>query len=252
MNLLSYLLILPLLLFTSCSRERKHAAANGDYQEAPAEKEAAVLPTPDGDTIPAAVPIYDRGKKVSLDSLPQPKIIRAGLPKTFPAHPNIHAAGTPKVVPVPRKLTVITPGEEGVPLPQAFDAEKKVLPARYPKPLPALPPRIKDGARYDLQYLNMDQGLQGGKFTEMIEGHRGHLWIGTVGDGVSCYDGASFWQYTENEGLPNNYVWSVFEDSRGNLWFGQSSGMASRFDGRSFTHYKIGGFVRAMVSDSRY
>lgn len=182
MNLLLFLI--SLLLLTSCSREKKANATAGGYQEANVEKGPFALPGPDGDTIPVSIPIYARGKRISPDSLPTPKIIKAGTPKTVPAHPNIHSAGTPRVVPVPEKLTVITPGEEGVPPPQTFNAESKVLPALHPKPLPAMPPRIKDGAGYDLQYLNMDQGLQGGKFTEMIEGRRGPLWIGTVGDGV--------------------------------------------------------------------
>ena len=201
------------------------------------------------DTIPTTVPA--KGKWIHPDSIPKPIVIRTGKPKIVPAHPNVHPIGKPKIVPVPEELPVFTPGEGDSPLPHTPEVKITVVPARHPQPTPALPPRMKQNAAYDIQYLNVDQGLAVVNMIAMIEDRRGHFWIGTVGDGVNCFDGVSFRQYTETQGLANNYVWSIFEDSKGNIWFGHSSGLASCFDGRNFTHYKIGGFVRSILEDKR-
>jgi signal transduction histidine kinase/streptogramin lyase len=65
----------------------------------------------------------------------------------------------------------------------------------------------------------------------------GNLWFGTLGAGVSRYDGKSFTNFTTSQGLANNTVWSITEDRSGNLWFGTHGGGVSRYDGRSFTTF---------------
>ncbi len=64
----------------------------------------------------------------------------------------------------------------------------------------------------------------------------GNLWFGTTGEGVYCYDGKSFVNFTEKEGLSNNNVLSIIEDKAGNIWFGTSSGVC-RYHGKSFTSF---------------
>ncbi|SMC42334.1 ligand-binding sensor domain-containing protein [Moheibacter sediminis] len=59
----------------------------------------------------------------------------------------------------------------------------------------------------------------------------GNLWFGTTGEGVYRYDGKEFTQFTEEDGLSNNKVWSILEDSLGNIWFGTDDGI-SRYDGK--------------------
>ncbi|NQV52088.1 MAG: hypothetical protein HQ500_02845 [Flavobacteriales bacterium] len=67
--------------------------------------------------------------------------------------------------------------------------------------------------------------------------HQGNLWFGTIGGGVSKYDGQHFTTYTTNQGLGNNYVFSIAEDKDGNFWFGTDGGGVSKYDGQSFTTY---------------
>ena len=61
----------------------------------------------------------------------------------------------------------------------------------------------------------------------ILEDSHGNLWFGTWhnhGGGVSMYNGETFTNFTEKEGLSNNNVRSILEDSHGNLWFGTEGG----------------------------
>jgi ligand-binding sensor domain-containing protein/signal transduction histidine kinase len=73
-------------------------------------------------------------------------------------------------------------------------------------------------------------------FFSMLD-KRGNIWFGTIGGGVSRYDGKSFTNFTSAQGLANNSVTSIAEDKSGNLWFGTEGGGVSRYDGKSFTNY---------------
>ncbi len=44
--------------------------------------------------------------------------------------------------------------------------------------------------------------------------------------GVSVYNGGTFQNFSIDDGLPSNRVWSVFEDSGGKLWFATDAGAA--------------------------
>ncbi|MCP4216157.1 MAG: hypothetical protein GY765_16025, partial [bacterium] len=73
--------------------------------------------------------------------------------------------------------------------------------AKQPAPVPAQPPRYKDAAIYDIQYLDVDQGLPSSYIYFTYEDKSGNLWFGTYGGGVSRYDGKSFTSFTEKDGL---------------------------------------------------
>lgn len=64
-----------------------------------------------------------------------------------------------------------------------------------------------------------------------LQDKAGNLWFGTTGEGVYCYDGKSFSQFTVKDGLSNNKIWSMLEDNTGNIWFGTDSGV-SRYNGK--------------------
>lgn len=64
-----------------------------------------------------------------------------------------------------------------------------------------------------------------------IQDRDGNLWFGTTGEGVYRYDGKSFTQFTEKDGLSSNSVLSILEDNGGNIWFGTDNGV-SWFDGK--------------------
>ncbi len=63
--------------------------------------------------------------------------------------------------------------------------------------------------------------------TEMSFDANGHLWLGTLSNGVSVYDGNSWTNYTRGEeNLPSEQVNSVAGDSQGRVWLGTTYGLA--------------------------
>jgi ligand-binding sensor domain-containing protein len=71
-----------------------------------------------------------------------------------------------------------------------------------------------------------------------LQDKAGTLWFGTTGEGLYSYDGKVFTQYTVQDGLNSNTVWSILEDKQGRIWFGTDSGL-SRWDGKSFRSVTI-------------
>lgn len=66
----------------------------------------------------------------------------------------------------------------------------------------------------------------------------GNLWFGTTGDGVYRYDGKTFTQFTEKDGLNSNTVWSILEDKKGNIWIGTSAGVCF-YDGKNISKISL-------------
>lgn len=66
----------------------------------------------------------------------------------------------------------------------------------------------------------------------------GILWFGTNNEGIYRYDGTSFTNYSEQEGLCNKDINSIIEDSEGNLWFGTPEGFC-KYDRKSFTQIPL-------------
>ncbi len=64
----------------------------------------------------------------------------------------------------------------------------------------------------------------------------GVMWFGTVGGGVSRYDGRRFANFTTKDGLADNVVWAIHRDPDGVMWFGTRGGV-SRYDGKEFINF---------------
>ena len=64
------------------------------------------------------------------------------------------------------------------------------------------------------------------------------LWIGTWGGGLSVLDTKTFTfrNFTQQNGLPGNYILSLKEGPFGDLWIGSNAGL-SRFDGETFESF---------------
>jgi ligand-binding sensor domain-containing protein/serine phosphatase RsbU (regulator of sigma subunit) len=84
----------------------------------------------------------------------------------------------------------------------------------------------------NFKIYSIDQGLPVSTIFTMIRDSRGYLWLGTIGGGVSRFDGYSFFTFNQKNGLPDNNVRTILEDSKGHLWFGTYGGV-SFYDGYS-------------------
>jgi len=62
-----------------------------------------------------------------------------------------------------------------------------------------------------------------------------HLWIGTLGGGLSRFDGKKWQNYSTRDGLAGDMVHAITIDDKGILWIGTDGGV-SRFDGRQFSN----------------
>ena len=90
-----------------------------------------------------------------------------------------------------------------------------------------------------MKNFNTEQGLALSTVWCGYKDKAGNLWFGTMGGGVSKYDGKSFTNYTASQGLAANLVKCIIEDKEGNLWFGTNGGGVSKYDGKSFKNFTI-------------
>ena len=63
----------------------------------------------------------------------------------------------------------------------------------------------------------------------------GNMWFTTLKEGVFKYDGQTFTNLSEKDGLCSNVVNAVVEDQDGTIWFGTAKGLC-RYDGTKFTN----------------
>jgi ligand-binding sensor domain-containing protein/serine phosphatase RsbU (regulator of sigma subunit) len=208
-----------------------------------------------GDTLITGAPIPAKGKTINPDSVALPKVVSyTPSDSSNNVHPNrIKIPENLTDIPLNKdSLTSIFLGEiaeddtlhylinstgDTLKTGVAFPVKGKSVPTIQPQPKRALPPGFRDAAIFNLQYLDIDQGMASSYVFSILEDKNGNLWFGTYGGGVSRYDGESFTHFTEKEGLNNNPVRSILEDKNGNLWFGTYGGGVCRYDGESFTHF---------------
>ena len=225
--------------------------------------------TVDGKTIPTGIPIPAIGKRINMDSIAKPQVLQV-TPKVSPIKPmgNMYllpenlqrttvdesqltkhnAANSPQGYTIQNLLGGTTP--TGKP----FVAKGKFTKLFSPKINPALPLRISENARYDIQKLNIDQGLQLQWVGAFLQDKDGYLWIGSLGGGLSRYDGKSFVLYRTENGLLGNDIRSIIQDSKGNFWFGGIRSGVCRFDGKTFTSFTkteglAGADIRKIIED---
>ncbi len=185
-----------------------------------------------------------RGYVVPKDSMAEPKVIpagkprvvRAGKPKVVLTNTNVHLAGIPKVV-IAGIPKVCTPGQDGYSMPKVVPAIDSPFLAGIPEVVIAKEAYTKGQNPHNFSSFGKLQGLKQNHIFCLLEDKSGNLWFGTLGGGVSKYDGKSFTHFTEKEGLSDNSVWCILEDKSGNLWFGTAAGGASKYDGKRFTHF---------------
>lgn len=208
-----------------------------------------------GDTLITGVPVPMQGRIINSDSIRQPKAVLTGKGRSINAHPNVYE--------LPDQLTVIGIDPSSlirIAIPEIPDDDtlhyilnstgqqvKTGVPvsvkgtrvnAAQPKMIPALLPQMKYDAIYNIQSLDVDQGMNCSYVASVIEDRAGNIWFGTVGGGVTRYDGCTFEYYTEKQGLSKIVVHAIIQDHSGQLWFGTREGGITKYDGKNFIQFK--------------
>ncbi|MFT6758990.1 MAG: ligand-binding sensor domain-containing protein [Psychroserpens sp.] len=79
---------------------------------------------------------------------------------------------------------------------------------------------------YDFVVHDRESGIAGIQVNEIAQDQQGYLWIAT-NTGVSRFDGKTFTNYHEKEGLGENICSTIFCDKQGKVWVGhQSAGVS--------------------------
>ncbi|MBN4077651.1 SpoIIE family protein phosphatase [bacterium AH-315-C20] len=190
----------------------------------------------EADSIPTGIPYPYRPILHDKDTLIEPLPIPAGFPIIDSAHQNVKLIENPKITLVASNLPTYTPGIDRPPA-DTVEALGDTVKIAYTKPAPSAPPNYKDLASYNIQYLDVDQGLSASYIMSIEEDSRGNLWFSTWPEGVCMYDGRFFIQFNANNKLISNYVWSICEDAEGRIWFGTDGAGISVYDGNVFIIY---------------
>jgi ligand-binding sensor domain-containing protein/class 3 adenylate cyclase len=93
------------------------------------------------------------------------------------------------------------------------------------------------GGFSSMKSYTSEDGLAMDVLSSSFKSSDGTLWFGTLGGGVSSFDGQEFVTYTKSHGLANNQVFSICEDKNGALWFSTISGGVSCYDGKTIRNY---------------
>ena len=64
------------------------------------------------------------------------------------------------------------------------------------------------------------------------------IWFSSNGGGIYHYNGITFKNYTEEDRLSSNQVFSIASDQNDNLWFGTQNGL-TKYDGKQFEHIAL-------------
>ena len=126
------------------------------------------------------------------------------------------------------------------PIPDTLEPKPGVFTIDKPKKntsVIAQPMKFMESALYDLQYLDIDEGLNSSHLWDILQDKRGHIWFASHNAGVCKYDGSTFVNYTKADGLCDNSIRDIFEDSKGNLWFASKGEGVTKYDGINFTTY---------------
>lgn len=71
----------------------------------------------------------------------------------------------------------------------------------------------------------------------IFQDSNGHLWFGTIDEGVLRYDQKTLTYFAHPEGLFSESVFAINEDQEGNIWIGTDQGVY-QYDGKTFKNYK--------------
>ncbi len=98
------------------------------------------------------------------------------------------------------------------------------------------------------EIYNAENGLGSDSVWTMAEDEEGNIWVGTMNNGVSKFDGNTWTIYNVSSGLINNAVQCIAQDGYGNMWIGTSGGL-SILSHNEWTSISDFGGVYAILKD---
>ena len=224
MKLKCCILLLVFVVVYACSNKQEKKSRESQLK---ISKLKGVV-VPEDSVLPPVVKVIDESTLQRTKLSKTTKSISQGY--IFPAGaPNIVMVGEPNQ---------ITPGKDSIKRPFLFKSPGKVVQAGYPHVVIAKEPIVKDANHANFSFYKTLQGLKHNSIRCLLQDSKGNLWMGTYGEGISCYNGKTFVGFSEKDGFPNNYVFCITEDHKGNLWIGTEAGLCC-YNGKTFVNYPI-------------
>ncbi|MBS1736911.1 MAG: hypothetical protein JSS98_09970, partial [Bacteroidetes bacterium] len=119
------------------------------------------------------------------------------------------------------------------------------------KPIITLNPNADGLGNPDFTYYNSSQGLALDNVSNALKDKNGNLWFGSVGGGVSRYDGKKFTTFAAVNGVDNG-IYGLTQDTAGNLWMNEgTSGNKNticKYDGSKFIHSSLPYYIHSNFS----
>ena len=221
-----------------------YSCGGSSEETTPSDEEAD---STEEDELQTGVPLPVQFQEINKDSILPPVIKPAGEPIYKRAHSNIKRVDEPILKLLSPNVPYFQVGADSVKdaiVEEAVGVQKK---GGYNEPVSSSKFDFNDAASYNIQGIDVDQGLSSSYVMDMVEDSRGNLWFATWTAGVTMYNGRSFIMFDENKGIESNYIWSIFEDKEGNIWFGSDGFGASVYDGHSFMEYNEGSALEEHV-----
>jgi ligand-binding sensor domain-containing protein/serine phosphatase RsbU (regulator of sigma subunit) len=102
---------------------------------------------------------------------------------------------------------------------------------------------------FNFDNYSVEDGLSQNQVLSIYQDHKGYIWIGTNGGGISCFDGKKFTTINEQNGLASNIVYGVKQDDKGVYYIATTNGITVLKNGvyRNFNDAK--GLKNNMVFD---
>ena len=107
---------------------------------------------------------------------------------------------------------------------------------------------IDSGLLNTWEIYNTENGLGSDAVWTLAEDKEGNIWVGTMYNGVSKFDGKMWTIYNDASGLINNSVLSIAQDGYGDMWFGTHGGLCILSD-NEWTNIADFGDVFALLKD---
>ncbi len=75
---------------------------------------------------------------------------------------------------------------------------------------------------YEVSRLSLFNGSKLVAVQSIVQDWTGNIWFGTIGSGVTKYDGVAMRTYSVSDGLPGNVITDISVDPFGSIWFASS------------------------------